>query len=148
MLIRHSFAHLRPVILSVDWSIRRLQSWTCSSLPTVTELVKLTQPIVRNSATVHRLVQRQVQLCNWQFFCGCPSDLHSKGRRVSGNELLGWTAPKWSFVTDKKLRGRKNKSHGELIMISNIHMYYHDYRFVSLHAISQHALLCSIIITN
>ena len=44
--IRHSFAHLRPVILSADWSISRLQSWTCSSLPTVAEFVKLTQSIV------------------------------------------------------------------------------------------------------
>ena len=44
--IRHSFAHLRPVILSADWSISRLQSWACSSLPTVAEFVKLTQSIV------------------------------------------------------------------------------------------------------
>ena len=44
--IRHSVAHLRPVILSADWSIRRLQSWTCLSLPTVAEFVKLTQSIV------------------------------------------------------------------------------------------------------
>ena len=44
--IRHSFAHLRPVIFSADWSIRRLQSWTCSSLSTVAEFVKLTQSIV------------------------------------------------------------------------------------------------------
>ena len=44
--IRHSFAHLRPVILSADFSIRRLQSWTCSSLSTVAEFVKLTQSIV------------------------------------------------------------------------------------------------------
>ena len=37
-----SFAHLRPVILSADWSTRRLQDWTCTSLPTVAEFLKLT----------------------------------------------------------------------------------------------------------
>ena len=65
--IRHSFAHLRPVILSADWSISRLQSWTCSRLPTVAEFVKLTQSIVieiqRQSADLYK-----VQLCNRQFF--------------------------------------------------------------------------------
>ena len=65
--IRHSFAHLRPVILSAEWSISRLQSWTCSSLPAVAEFVKLTQSIVieiqRQSADLYR-----VQLCNQQFF--------------------------------------------------------------------------------
>ena len=65
--IRHSFAHLRAVILSVDWSISRLQSSTCSSLPTVAKLVKLTQSIVieiqRQSADLYK-----VQLCNRQFF--------------------------------------------------------------------------------
>ena len=65
--IRHSFAHLRPVILSADWSISRLQSWTCSSLSTVAEFVKLTQSIVieiqRQSADWYK-----VQLCNRQFF--------------------------------------------------------------------------------
>ena len=40
--IRLSFVHLRPVILSADWSISRLQSWICSSLPTVAEFVKIT----------------------------------------------------------------------------------------------------------
>ena len=40
--IRHSLTHLRPVILSADWSISRLQSWTYSSLSTVAEFVKLT----------------------------------------------------------------------------------------------------------
>ena len=44
--IRNSFAHLRLVILSADWSIRGLQSRTCSRLPTVAEFVKLTQSIV------------------------------------------------------------------------------------------------------
>ena len=61
--IRHSFAHLRPVILSADWLISRLQSWTCSSLPTVAEFVKLTQSIdieiQRQSADLYK-----VQLCN------------------------------------------------------------------------------------
>ena len=65
--IRHSFARLRPVILSVDWSISRLQSWTCLSLRTVAEFVKLTQSIVveaqRQSADLYK-----VQLCNRQFF--------------------------------------------------------------------------------
>ena len=65
--IRHSFEHLRPVILSADWSISRLQSWTCSSLPTVAEFVKLTQSTVieiqRQSADLYK-----VQLCNRQFF--------------------------------------------------------------------------------
>ena len=65
--IRHSFARLRPVILSADWSISRLQSWTCSSLSTVAEFVKLTQSFVieiqRQSADLYK-----VQLCNRQFF--------------------------------------------------------------------------------
>ena len=65
--IRHSFAHLRPVILSADWSIRGLQSWTCSRLPTVAEFVKLTQSIVidiqRQSADLYK-----VQLCNKRHF--------------------------------------------------------------------------------
>ena len=64
--IRHSFAHLRPVILSADWSISRLQSWTRSGLPAVAEFVKLTQSIVieiqRQSADLYK-----VQLCNRQF---------------------------------------------------------------------------------
>ena len=69
--IRHSFAHLRLVKLSADWSIRLLQSWTCSSLPTVAEFVKLTQSIVieiqRQTADLYK-----VQLCNRQFFVGVP----------------------------------------------------------------------------
>ena len=80
--IRHSLTHLRPVILSADWSISRLQSWTCSSLPTVAEFVKLTQSIVieiqRQSADLYK-----VQLCNRQFFCGVHSGLRGKGIRVS-----------------------------------------------------------------
>ena len=80
--IRHSLAHLRPVILSADWSISRLQSWTCSSLSTVAEFVKLTQSIVieiqRQSADLYK-----VQLCNRQFFCGVHSGFHGKGIRVS-----------------------------------------------------------------
>ena len=65
--MRHSLTHLRPVILYADWSISRLQSWTCSSLSTVAEFVKLTQSIVieiqRQSADLCK-----VQLCNRQFF--------------------------------------------------------------------------------
>ena len=65
--IRHSFAHLRPVILSADWSIRGLQSWTCSRLPIVAEFVKLTQSIVidiqRQSADLYKL-----RLCNKRHF--------------------------------------------------------------------------------
>ena len=65
--IRNSFAHLRPVILSADWSIRGLQSWTCSRLPTVAEFVTLTQSIVidiqRQSADLYK-----VQLCNERHF--------------------------------------------------------------------------------
>ena len=65
--IRHSFAHLRPVILSADWSICRLQSWTCSNLPTFVEFLKLTQSteieIQRQSADLFK-----VQLCNWLLF--------------------------------------------------------------------------------
>ena len=64
--------HLRPVILSADWSIRRLQSWTCSSLPIVAEFLKLTQSIVieiqQQSADLYK-----VQLCNRQFFVGVPA---------------------------------------------------------------------------
>ena len=70
--IRHSFAHLRPVILSADWSIHQSQSWTCSSLPTVAQLVKLPQCIVieiqRQSTDLYK-----VQLCNQQFFVGVPA---------------------------------------------------------------------------
>ena len=55
--IRHSFAHLRPVILSADWSISRLQSWTCSSLPDCRWICKTYAEFChRNSATVLRLV--------------------------------------------------------------------------------------------
>ena len=72
------YFRIRPVILSADWSILRLQSWTCSSLPTVAEFEKLTQNIVieiqRQSADLYK-----VQLCNRQFFFGCPSDLRGKG---------------------------------------------------------------------
>ena len=55
------------MILSADWSISRLLSWTCSSLPTIAEFVKLTQSIVieiqRQSADLYK-----TQLCNRQFF--------------------------------------------------------------------------------
>ena len=50
---------LRPVVLSADWSIRRLQSWTCSRLPTFAEFVKLAQSIVieiqRQSADLYKV---------------------------------------------------------------------------------------------
>ena len=79
--IRHSFAHLRPVILSADWSISRLQSWTCSSLPTVAEFVKLTQSIVIE-------IQRQsADLCKVHF-CSVHSDLRGKGIRVSPADII------------------------------------------------------------
>ena len=68
--------------MSADWSISRLQSWTCSSLLTVAEFVKLTQSFVieiqRQSADLYK-----VQLCNRQFFCGVHTDLRAKGIRVS-----------------------------------------------------------------
>ena len=68
--------------MSADWSISRLQSWTCSSLSTVAEFVKLTQSIVieipRQSADLYK-----VQLCNRQFFCSVHSGLRGKGIRVS-----------------------------------------------------------------
>ena len=70
--IRHSFVRLRPVILSADWSIHRLQSWTFSSLPTVAEFVKLTQSIVieiqRQSADLYK-VQLWLAIDN---FLWCP----------------------------------------------------------------------------
>ena len=78
--IRHSLAHLRPVILSADWSISRLQSWTCSSLRTVAEFVKLTF-CYRNSATVRRLVQSPTLQST--ISCGVHSDSRGKGIRVS-----------------------------------------------------------------
>ena len=79
--IRHSFVHLRPVILSADWSISRLQSWTCSSLLTVAEFVKLTQSIVIE-------IQRQSADLYKVHFCGVHSDLRGKGRRVSPADII------------------------------------------------------------
>ena len=81
------------MIFSADWSIRRLQSWTCSSLPTVAEFVKLTQCIVieiqRQSADLY-----EVQLCNRQFFVSVPAiyvvkvyECHPLGCRVSQNQI-------------------------------------------------------------
>ena len=85
--IRDSFEHLRPVILSADWSIRRLQSWTCSSLPTVAEFVKLTQSIAieiqRQPADLYK-----VQLCNRQFFVGVPAIYVVKV----------WVSPAWLYL--------------------------------------------------
>ena len=80
--IRHSFAHLRPVILSADWSISRLQSWTCLSRPTVAEFVKLMRSIVEEAQPQSADLYK-VQLCNRQLFCGVHSDLRGKGIRVS-----------------------------------------------------------------
>ena len=79
--IRHSFAHLRPVILSADLSISRLQSWTCSSLPTVAVFVKLTQSIVIE-------IQRQSADLYKVRFCGVHSDLRGKGIRVSPADII------------------------------------------------------------
>ena len=88
--IRHSFAHLRPVILSADWSIRGLQSWACSRLPTVAEFVKLTQSIVvdiqRQSADLYK-----VQLCNRRHF--------------SIDCLGGYRYSRFDFRVEKKLLG-------------------------------------------
>ena len=99
--IKHSCAHLRPVILSAVWSIRRLQSWTCSSLPTVAEFVKLRQRIAieiqRQFADLHK-----VQLCNRQFFVGVPAIHVVKYTSVIRLMSPAWTATKWRFVTDKK----------------------------------------------
>ena len=59
-----------------------IQSWTCSSLPTVAEFLKLNaEYCYRNSATVRRLVQSPTLQST--IFCGCPSDLRGKGIRVS-----------------------------------------------------------------
>ena len=91
--IRHSFMHLRPVILSADWSIRGLQSWTCSRLPTVFEYLKLTQSIViniqRQSADLY-----QVQHCRYSRFdfrveknCWEPAE-HRLVRRACLHHLL------------------------------------------------------------
>ena len=66
---KDTLAHMRLVILSADWSICRLQSWTCSSLPTVAELTQSTViEIQRQSADLYK-----VQLCNRQFFVGVPA---------------------------------------------------------------------------
>ena len=60
------------MILSADWSICRLQNWTCSRLPTVAEFVKLMQSFVieiqRQSADLYK-----VQSGNQQFFVGVPA---------------------------------------------------------------------------
>ena len=68
--------------MSADWSIRRLQSWTCSRLPTVAEFVKLTQSIV---IEIQRQSADHGTKSNFAIenFCGCPSDLRGKGIRVS-----------------------------------------------------------------
>ena len=90
--------------MSADWSISRLQSWTCLSLPIVAEFVKLmTQSIAveaqRQSADLYK-----VQLCNRQFFVGVHSDLRGKGIRVS----VAWSHV--VFVKDSILRDRRARS--------------------------------------
>ena len=69
--IRHSFAHLRPVILSADWSMRTWGRWYCLQIGQSADCkVGLVQSsdcrwicknyaeyCYRNSATVRRLVQ-------------------------------------------------------------------------------------------
>ena len=98
--IRHSFAQLRPVILSADWSISRLQSWTCSSLPTVAEFVKS----YRNSATSVRWLVQSPTL-QLTIFCDVHSDLHGKGIGVSpASAWCSWCMPRpWTFRAIKKL---------------------------------------------
>ena len=81
--IRHSFAYLRPVILSADWSVRRLQSWDLFKSADCRWISKTyAEYCYRNSATVCRLVQSPT-LKSTIIFCGCPSDLRGKGIRVS-----------------------------------------------------------------
>ena len=93
--IRHSCAHLRPVILSADWSIHQLQCWTCSRLPTAAEFVKLTQSIVieiqRQSADLYK-----VQLCNRKHF--------------SIDCLGGYRYSRFDFRVEKKLLGASRVS--------------------------------------
>ena len=97
--IRLSFAHLRPVILSADSSISRMQSWTCASLPGVAEFVKLTQGIVieiqRQSADLYRV---HVTLQS-TIVCGVHSDLRGKGIRVSP----AWLNPINHFQKQRKM---------------------------------------------
>ena len=81
--IRHSFAHLRPLILSADWSISRLQSWTCLSLTTVAEFVKLTQSIVVEIQRLSADLYSQSPTLQSTIFCGVHSGLRGKGIRVS-----------------------------------------------------------------
>ena len=70
------------MILSADWSISRLQSWTCSSLPACRWICKTyTEYYYRNSAIVRRLVQSPTLQST--IFCGVHSDLRGKGIRVS-----------------------------------------------------------------
>ena len=69
------------MILSADWSISRLRSWTCSSLLTVAEFVKLTQSIVIE-------IQWQSADLYKVHFCGVHSDLRGKGIRVSPADII------------------------------------------------------------
>ena len=128
------------MILSADWSIRRLQSfnfgrieqvlkdlfnsadcrWTCKTYA---------KYCYRNSATERRLVQSptlQSTIC-----CRCPSDLRGKGIRVSpawlspasseaGNELLNraLNACVQTRKCDKKVAefGNANANHGPILV--------------------------------
>ena len=78
----------RPLISSTDWSTCSLQDWTCRSLPTVAEFLKLTH-CFRNSATFPDLYNRPNKIqssIRQQFFCGCPRYLCSEGTRT-------WVSP-------------------------------------------------------
>ena len=97
------------MILYADWSISRLQSWTCSSLPTVAEFVKLTQSIV-NSATVRRLVQSPTLQST--IFCSVHSGLRGKGIRVSP----AWLSPVFSTNVVVCVKTQQNHE-GSNIMI-------------------------------
>ena len=72
--------------MSADRSISRLLSWTCSSLPTVAEFVKLTLSIVIEIQTVRRLVQNPTLQST--IFCGVHSGLRGKGMSASVTRLV------------------------------------------------------------
>ena len=115
--IRHSFAHLGPVILSADWSISRLQSWTCSSLPTIAEFVKLTQSIVIE-------IQRQSADLYKVHFCGVHSNLRGKGIRVSPADIIKTIIDR--FETHLPLRWLPLYR-----MVGRIHGWNHNSRFAT-----------------
>ena len=83
-MIGLSFAHLRPVISSADWSTSRIQDWTCTSLknslPIVAEFLKLTSSIiVIDFSDSLQTCTYKVQSCNQHLFCECSSNLRGKG---------------------------------------------------------------------